>query len=48
MLFQGRSTFGTAFGRSLGVLEMQTAHCPMVTEPQQLVRLLLALSAAPH
>ena len=31
-----------------GVLDMQTGHCPMVTEPQQLVRLLLALSAAPH
>ena len=28
-----------------GVLEMQTGHCPMVTEPQQLVRHLLALAA---
>ena len=30
-----------------GVLEMQTGHCPMVSQPQQLVQHLLALAAAP-
>ena len=31
----------------LKVIEMQTGHCPMVTEPQLLVQHLLALAAAP-
>ena len=31
----------------LKLIEMQTGHCPMVTEPQLLVQHLLALAAAP-